>query len=313
MGAGGSVLASADGGSTWTPVLFNPSEKEGIYALAVDRLSRAVYAAGGENLPDAQGPSGIICRSRDQGLHWTKVFTATSPIRSIAVDYQKEGVVYATDDNGEAYKSIDAGDHWSVIRESPKSGMKAVLALDPRVPSHAYLADYRYVGESVDGGLTWSGQNGPLSQGLPDMFVATLAVDGGSATQTMWAGASGVWVLRRPAPQPGEPATVTVDANPPGAPAGQSVRIIGLITDQHDNWVADGTVVEFTASGAGSVGPASVTAPTVGGRASVWLNSVRVGAATVTVTAGSAVGTLTVEFAPWPAEIWLPWVRTGHQ
>jgi len=309
------VLASADGGLHWMPVLANTTENGGFYALAVNPRTRTVYAGGGENLPDVKEPVGTVFRSDDLGLSWTRVLTASSPVRHIVVDYQKDGVVYAAaSDDGNVYKSTDAGDHWSMIRESPKAGMKTVLALDPRVPSHLYVADYRHVGESVDGGLTWSDQNVLLNQGLPEMEVAALAVDAGSTTQTLWAGVSGVWYLRRPAPQAGEATILRVGYH--NAPAPQSGGITWFsswVLDRYENWVADGTLVTYTASGAGAFWPATLVVPTHNGVANAPLNRVRAGAATVTVTVGSIVVTRTVTFTPWPGGIWLPVMRTGHR
>ena len=309
---GGGVLVSTDGGLHWTPTLSNPARKEGFYALAIAPESRAVYAGGGENPPGANDPTGVICRSGDLGLHWRRVFTSSAPIRNISVDYQKPAVLYAIDSNGNVYKSADAGDNWALLRAGQEAEWR-FLTLDPRVPSHVYLAGQRYVGESPDGGLTWSERDAPLSWGLPEMEVATLAVDKGSATQTLWAGLSGVWYLRRPAPQPGTPMTVTVTYDgPPGPQLGRRVSILGLIVDRYQNWVADGTPATFTASGAGSFGPAGAAASTADGKAGAWLNRLTAGTAMVTVTAGSAVGTLTVEFAPPLAEVWLPLVQKAH-
>jgi len=223
------------------------------------------------------------------------------------VDHQKPDVLYASDDGYRVYKSTDGGDNWTTVRRPPSEGgglSGNYLAIDPRVPSHLYLGTNDYVGETPDGGQTWSGGGDPLSGGLPDTNLSALVANNGTPTQTLYAGISGVWTYSRLAPQPGTPVTVTAQSSAPSAPGGTTVTISSLQVDLYENWAADGTVVTFTTSPVGSFASSTVTKTTTDGRAEVTLTGVMSGTASITVTSGVGMDTLTVDFTAF--KIYLP-------
>ncbi|MBN1484792.1 MAG: ABC transporter substrate-binding protein [Chloroflexia bacterium] len=241
-GSYGVVVRSLDGGLSWTVVLTLPHWSQ-VWTLAIDPTDAdTVYAGGLHNGPG----QGFVYRSRDGGENWTLVLTTSGTVRSIAIDGQKPQVLYVGNDSYEVFKSADGGDTWDMIRPCCPSGNR--LLVDPRVPSHVYLAGWGYVDESVDSGHTWGEGQLPISQGLPNMDPAVLAVDNGSMPQTLYAGLSGVWVYRRMAPQPGQPVTITMWTDPPTrtlyANCLHDVYYNGLVTDLHGNWVADGTLLD---------------------------------------------------------------------
>jgi photosystem II stability/assembly factor-like uncharacterized protein len=303
------IVRSLDDGASWTEVFTLPAGSR-IQALAIDPTDDDVAYAGGEDCHT--GPcEGCIYRTTD-GNNWTLVFTSTATVRSIVVDHQKPGVLYAADDGHRVYKSTDGGDNWTVVRYPPWEGgglSGNLLAIDPHVPSHVYLGGWGYIAETRDGGQTWSEGGDPINQGTPGMDPRALAVDNGTLTQTLYAGFSGVWAYSRPAPQPGGPVTVTAQASAPSAPAGTTVTISGLAVDQHENWVADGTVVTFTTSPVGSFASSTIAKTTMDGRASAALTGVTSGTATITVTAGIGMDTVHVDFTPFT--IYLPFVPKG--
>jgi hypothetical protein len=229
-------------------------------------------------------------------------------VRSIVIDHQKPGVLYAGTDNFRVYKSTDGGDNWAVVRRPPWEGgdiSGSYVTIDPRVPSHVYLSTNNYVGESVDGGRTWSGGGDPLNNGVPGAgsgFVAV--VDTGTPTQTFYGGFSGVWIYQRPAPQPGAPTTVTLSSVPTST-VDDGVIVSGLVVDQHENWVLGGTPVLFDTS-LGTVAP--TTTLTARGVVTTTLTSSQAGTATVTATVGPAWDAIQVEFVEADFKVFLPLV-----
>jgi len=156
--------------------------------------------------------------------------TSTNNVDSIVIDYQKPNILYAADDGYIVYKSTDGGNTWVSVHLPPWMGGGVSgrwLAIDPHVPSHIYLAGYGWVGESVDGGVTFSG----LNLGMSNMDPQSLSVDNGVTTQNFYAGLIGVWQYSRAAPTPGGTMTVTVPAAPPPVPAGTPVTISTLVVD----------------------------------------------------------------------------------
>jgi glucose/arabinose dehydrogenase/photosystem II stability/assembly factor-like uncharacterized protein len=289
------VVRSLTDGSSWTEVftLTNAS----IQALAINPIASTIVYAGGEAC-DADPCTGFIYRTTNGGERWDLVHMTAAGVRSIVVDHQRLGVIYAADDENNVHKSTDGGAAWSVVRPNTESSGN-LLAIDPNVPSHVYLGGPGYVAETIDGGQTWSDWSAPINQGTAGMAPSALAVDNGIVTQTLYAGCSGVWVLARPAPQPGAPATVTAWRSAPSGPVGTMVTVKSLVVDQHENWVADGTVVTFTTSPAGAFGSRStIRKATTNGRAEATLTGVTSGRATITVTAGIGTDTTTVDFAP---------------
>jgi photosystem II stability/assembly factor-like uncharacterized protein len=304
------VVRSLDDGVSWTEVFTLPAHSR-VEALAIDPVSSTIVYAGGK---DCSGPDcvGFVYRTTDGGDNWMLVFTTTSTMRSIVVDYQKPNVLYVADKRYDVHKSTDGGDTWFIVRDHEISGDPSgkLLAIDPHVPSHVYLGGWGYIAETTDGGQTWSESGDPLNQGTPGMEPGALTVDTGAVTQTLYAGFSGVWAHSRLAPQPGAGVTVTAQASALSAPAGATVTISSLAVDQHVNWVDDGTVVTFATSPVGSFASSTITRTTTNGRASATLTGVTYGAATITVTAGTGVDTLTVDFVPF--KLYLPLVMKNY-
>lgn len=188
----GVVLHSQDGGLTWVEVLATLDAS--LRALAVDPLDDQVAFAGG-------GLAGAaIYRTLDGGDSWQQVFTNAMGLGSILVDSVNPDVVYAILEFNTLYKSTDGGDTWNPAGSnlptwSPGSN---ALAIDPMDHNHLYLMAPDYIGESLDAGVTWSGSDAPLNQGMPLIWSPRVLVpDGGEPVQTLHAGLSGVWVHRR--------------------------------------------------------------------------------------------------------------------
>jgi photosystem II stability/assembly factor-like uncharacterized protein len=311
------VLRSATAGLYWTEVLTRPADSF-VGALAVDPTTPDVLYAGIESCQDGFCQESIY-RTKDGGASWQETLTATTGFfRAIAVDPQKPWVVYAGTDWSYMYKSTDGGDTWVLVRTCCPLGWFPTL--DAHVPSYIYIVgNASFVGESRDGGLTWSGADTPLCQGAPRQNPGDLAVDDDTLTQTLYGGFAGLWVYQRAAPQPGEPVTGTVSPSAPSAPVGETVQVGGLVVDGHENWVANGTVVTFTTSpegtfedGAVQAAAASqdsqvVTRTTLDGQVWATLRGVQYGTAIVTMTVDGVYGMTEVQFTA-PYAIYLPLV-----
>jgi predicted extracellular nuclease len=124
-----------------------------------------------------------------------------------------------------------------------------------------------------------------LSSTLPGVAVVTATVGSLNATTqvTFTAGA---------------PFSVTLVAVPSTLPVGSLSTLTATVTDQFGNFVANGTVVNFTTS-LGTLSGSSAT--TVNGVATVTLSSTLPGVAVVTATVGSLSATRLVTFTTGPA------------
>jgi photosystem II stability/assembly factor-like uncharacterized protein len=196
------VVRSLDDGVSWTEVFTLPPRSR-VEALAIDPHDDDVVYAGGE---DCSGPcQGHVYRTTDGGDSWDLTLVTTNTVRSIVIDPWKPDVLYVADDGYWVLKSTDGGDSWTVVRPpwwvyGDPSG--SLLAIDPNVADHVYLGGWGYIGETVDGGETWSGGGDPMNHGTPGMEPSALVVDNGTVTQTLYAGFTGVWAYGRQALQP---------------------------------------------------------------------------------------------------------------
>lgn len=288
----GVVLWSENGGVDWSPVFTLPHGS--LTALAVHPLEAATAYAGGEVC--SGGPCvGALYRTEDRGGHWVPVYTTSTAVRSVVIDPQNPAVLYVAEESGAVAKSVDGGTTWQTVRAAGAGD--AYLTMDSRVPSHLYLAERAYVGESPDGGRTWSPWSAPINQGTAGLIPVALPGPQGAVTQTFYAAsARGVWTYVRPAPQPGAPMTVTLQSEALTAAVGSTLTIRALVQDLHENWAADGTVVTFTADMTGLFPATPFTRTLAGGTAEAVLTAARPGRAAVTVTVGSASARLALTF-----------------
>ncbi|MCG2767059.1 MAG: hypothetical protein L6435_01580 [Anaerolineae bacterium] len=198
------ILRSLDDGYSWTEVFGLPAWSY-VDALAISPTDDDVVYAGGNKCLDGDWDCmGFIYRTTDGGVNWSLVLTSTDTVRFIVIDYIDPDVVYASDDGFRVHKSTDGGDNWTPVRLPPWEGGDMsgnYLAMDPRIPSRLYLGTSNYVGETKDGGQTWSGGDEMLSTSLPGPDLLALVVDNGTITQTLYAGITGVWYYGRQAPQ----------------------------------------------------------------------------------------------------------------
>jgi photosystem II stability/assembly factor-like uncharacterized protein len=132
----------------------------------------------------------VLC---NDGAHWSSAYAGLEHagiIAAIAGDPQAAGTLYAADQLGNIYKTMDGGAPASAA-SSPQTGKcPNVLAIDPRTPSTLYLASgaWNSVGlfKTTDGGAHWKATTNPTC-GQGPCVVNSLAF-GRAAPGTLYAG-----------------------------------------------------------------------------------------------------------------------------
>jgi photosystem II stability/assembly factor-like uncharacterized protein len=157
------VIASPDGGFTWTDISqgFSGGVPE-IQRLAVappdqsparrrePRGSPAVAALHASSL------YGGMFKTVDGGMHWIPENSGimAAEIFALAMDPQNPNTIYASSFGGGVYKSIDMGGSWAVSGWPGRFVFG--LAVDPRNSNTIYAADCNAVYRSADGGAHWT-------------------------------------------------------------------------------------------------------------------------------------------------------------
>lgn len=167
------VYRTSDGGENWSRVdIGRFVERLAIDAQAPDTL----YAVAGFVSSRFLRPviEQQLFKSLDRGKTWTQA-DLQGPVRSVAVDPRKPGLLYAGRDNATVSTSRDGGSTWSAsdfryyCSDFCDEAITA-LALDLSSPSTIYAgidADFDYPGfnelfKSTDGGSTWKASDAGL-------------------------------------------------------------------------------------------------------------------------------------------------------
>ncbi len=196
--AGGGVYKTIDGGAHWQSV-FDAQDVNSIGAIAIaPGNGNEVWVGTGESNPrnDVSAGDGLY-HSLDGGKTWDRVdLHATALIAKIIVDPRNVNVVlvaalgdpfHDSSDRG-IYRTSDGGKTWSkTLYLGPRSG-GSDLAMDPKNSDIVYAGMWQYsrvswdfesggtedgLFKSIDGGLTWTKQEG---HGLPDGLEGRVGV-----------------------------------------------------------------------------------------------------------------------------------------
>jgi photosystem II stability/assembly factor-like uncharacterized protein len=201
------LLASADGGATWTEpttdflnydamdmvvdpntgTLYSASPGYGV-GMSVD--GGATWAPANAGIHDVAasqmlvGHDGTVYvgttasglfRSADAGAHWTAIdgglFSGTQTSVKQIVEDPTSGMLYFV--NGDFFGSPDQGDNWTRFIV-PLSGDYQAIALTPGSPSTVYVGQMQGVQKSTDQGAHWTTINTGLPAPHTD-FVGALA------------------------------------------------------------------------------------------------------------------------------------------
>lgn len=144
----GALYKSVDGAEHWQRMNL-PRDVNGPNGLALDpRDNRRMYLAawGQENSPVDVG--GGVYLSTDGGESWKPIFRAGEHVYDVTIDPKSPDTLYICGFDAGAYRSTDAGAHWSRIRGfNFKWGHRVIV--DPQDESKIYIATY--------GGSVWHG------------------------------------------------------------------------------------------------------------------------------------------------------------
>lgn len=284
----GVIVRSETGGidGSWIQVFTKTNIS--FWSVAINPVKPTIAYVGGDICTNT-GCKGEVYRTRNGGDTWTRILVDDSGgFSAIVVDYQKPNVLYGATHGYRVYKSVDGGENWFLVRRPPWepggniSGNR--LAIDPRVPSHLYLGGWGYIGESTDGGATWTEGDAPINNGTPGQAPSSLAVANAGTTQKLYAGFTGLWRYVRTAPTPGAPVTLTLASNVVTVTSSSTLTLTALLVDQQENWVSDGTEITFAAPGV----IMTTTAAVADGHAVVILQTLKPGAAAIAAASGSA-------------------------
>jgi photosystem II stability/assembly factor-like uncharacterized protein len=156
----GAIYKSSDGAEHWQRMAL-PDGVNAPNGLALDPRDnrRMVLAAWGQERANVDTGGGVYL-STDAGATWKPVLTRSQHVYDVTIDPRSPDTLYATGFDAAAYRSTDAGLHWSRIRGyNFKWGHRVMM--DPQDPAKIYIMTY--------GGSVWHGPAAGDPQALDDI------------------------------------------------------------------------------------------------------------------------------------------------
>jgi photosystem II stability/assembly factor-like uncharacterized protein len=144
----GALYKSVDGAEHWVQMKL-PKEVNGPRGLALDpRDNRRMYlAAWGQESSDVDVGGGVYL-STDGGKRWKRIFQASQHVYDVTIDPKSPDILYICGFDAGAFRSTDAGLHWTRIRGfNFKWGHRVIV--DPRDEAKVFITTY--------GGSVWYG------------------------------------------------------------------------------------------------------------------------------------------------------------
>ena len=187
---GAGVLASEDGGSTWTPRNEGlTSAGEGtvsgyhIRCMAIDPTESGVMYAG-------MAAFGVF-KTTDDGVSWTTMneMLGDTFTKVMAIHPARPDTLYLGTDGGGMYRRASGSSEWEEIIEGMKNTYVKALVMDPKDPNVMYVGTDGGISKTTDGGDSWVNlTSGPR-------YVLALAIDPVN-TKVLYAGTDGSGVLK---------------------------------------------------------------------------------------------------------------------
>ena len=166
------LYRTADGGRTWTRVLFRDEDTGAIDVVIDPAHPDSMLAAlwhtrrpPWNTYPPSYGPGSGLYRSTDGGRHWTPILGSGFPsegLGRIGLAYapSQPGLVYAIVDarEGGVYRSSDGGQSWTRRSREPRIWQRGWyfggISVDPNDPDRVYVCDTA-IYRSTDGAATF--------------------------------------------------------------------------------------------------------------------------------------------------------------
>ncbi|HSI07796.1 MAG TPA: hypothetical protein VK985_04340 [Rariglobus sp.] len=161
---GGGVFKSGDGGYTWKQLPNQPGSRRMFYGLAVDPTdSNRIYWGG-------CGKDGGLWRTEDGGNSWEKVFAGETWIWNAVAG--KDGAAYCTGKN--VWRSVDQGNTWQQISHFSNNRSLSGLQVHPDNPKIIWISATNWstdtdgaIYKTIDGGATWQDITGNIPYRKP--------------------------------------------------------------------------------------------------------------------------------------------------
>ncbi len=137
----GSLYKSVNSAEHWTQLTL-PKDVNGPRGLAIDpRDNRRIYlAAWGQEHKDVNVGGGVYLTT-DGGVTWKPIFVGSQHVYDVTVDPKSPDNLYISGFDAGAWRSTDAGAHWTRIRGyNFKWGHRVIV--DPRDESKIFITTY---------------------------------------------------------------------------------------------------------------------------------------------------------------------------
>jgi photosystem II stability/assembly factor-like uncharacterized protein len=144
----GAIYKSVDGADHWTQMKL-PKDVNGPRGLTLDPRdnARMYLAAWGQEHSDVDVGGGVYLSS-DAGEDWKPIFQASQHVYDVTIDPKSPDTLYICGFDAGAFRSTDAGIHWTRIRGfNFKWGHRVIV--DPRDEAKIFITTY--------GGSVWYG------------------------------------------------------------------------------------------------------------------------------------------------------------
>jgi len=163
-GPGSGLFVSNNGGDTWTPLIKGLPEKHGRIGIAVAPSDAHRLFA----LVDHSEQGGLY-RSDDSGESWKlvnkdqRLWGRGSDFANVRVHPRNRDILYIP--NVAFHKSVDGGEHFTIIKGAPGGDDYHTIWINPRDPKILLLSGDQGAVISVNEGETWSSwYNQPTAQ-----------------------------------------------------------------------------------------------------------------------------------------------------
>lgn len=151
------IARSKDGGSSWSK--WSLPDRRYALSVAIDPVdSNTVYVGAGIGM-NGENPAGTVFKTTNEGQTWQQsTLAADEEVARLAISRSDPKVLWALTGYsapGSAYKSIDGADHWQKIELGFAKEYLYAIAIDPSNPEVVFIAGYKGIVMTRDGGKHW--------------------------------------------------------------------------------------------------------------------------------------------------------------